>query len=187
MQVLRLWFPQLCNFTLTSATSPTLCSTLAVVFNSSLSSLYSLLLVKQVLITLVELRADLYTWKLLRNTFQGASDRNLITIGLVTMVVALIWLMCTLPSFSHHTPANLPFFVVGVAIDLAGKEGRDCFCSFTKKPPWMKLQASLLCVMLPLPSTQNCFPIGFKAPARSQGIFSSQVKLYDFLPLKFSN
>ena len=124
MQVLRLWFPQLCNFTLTSATSPTLCSTLAVVFNSSLSSLYSLLLVKQVLITLVELRADLYTWKLLRNTFQGASDRNLITIGLVTMVVALIWLMCTLPSFSHHTPANLPFFVVGVAIDLAGKEGR---------------------------------------------------------------
>jgi len=50
----------------------------------------------------------------------GASDRNLISCGLLTMVGALVWLMCTLPSFSHHTPANLPFFVVGVAIDLAG-------------------------------------------------------------------
>jgi len=50
----------------------------------------------------------------------GASDRNLISCGLVTMVGALVWLMCTLPSFSHHNPANLPFFVVGVAIDLAG-------------------------------------------------------------------
>jgi len=50
----------------------------------------------------------------------GASDRNLISCGLVTMIGALVWLMCTLPSFSHHTPANLPFFVVGVAIDLAG-------------------------------------------------------------------
>ena len=58
-----------------------------------------------------------------RNTFQGASDRNLISCGLVTMVGALVWLMCTLPSFSHHNPANLPFFVVGVAIDLAGKMG----------------------------------------------------------------
>ena len=51
---------------------------------------------------------------------EGVSDRTLIGIGLFTMVAALSWLMSTLPSFSPHTPANLPYFVVGVAIDLAG-------------------------------------------------------------------
>merc|ERR1719357_1488655 len=50
----------------------------------------------------------------------GVSDRTLIGIGLFTMVGALSWLMSTLPSFTPHTPANLPYFVVGVAIDLAG-------------------------------------------------------------------
>ena len=45
------------------------------------------------------------------------------------MVGALVWLMCTLPSFSHHTPANLPFFVVGVVIDLAGKNRRNTSAS----------------------------------------------------------
>jgi len=50
----------------------------------------------------------------------GASDRTLIGCGLVIMIGALVWLMSTLPSFAHHTPANLPYFVVGVFIDLAG-------------------------------------------------------------------
>merc|ERR1719494_1217289 len=50
----------------------------------------------------------------------GVSDRTLIGIGLFTMMAALSWLMSTLPSFSPHTPTNLPYFVVGVAIDLAG-------------------------------------------------------------------
>ena len=53
-------------------------------------------------------------------TSEGVSDRTLIGIGLFTMVAALSWLMSTLPSFSPHTPTNLPYFVVGVAIDLAG-------------------------------------------------------------------
>ena len=51
---------------------------------------------------------------------EGVSDRTLIGIGLFTMMAALSWLMSTLPSFSPHTPTNLPYFVVGVAIDLAG-------------------------------------------------------------------
>ena len=50
------------------------------------------------------------------------SDRILIGLGLVIMVGALVWLTSTLPFVSHHTPANLPYFVVGVFIDLAGKK-----------------------------------------------------------------
>jgi len=48
------------------------------------------------------------------------SDRSLIAAGLLVMVVALSWLTATLPSFQYHDRSNLPYFAVGVGLDLLG-------------------------------------------------------------------
>jgi len=50
----------------------------------------------------------------------GASDRWLVVVGLLLMLAALSWLLATLPSSAHHTRANFPYFLAGVAVDLAG-------------------------------------------------------------------
>jgi len=48
------------------------------------------------------------------------SDRILISLGLVLMVSALSWLLATLPTFQPSDRSNLPYFAVGVILDLAG-------------------------------------------------------------------
>jgi len=48
------------------------------------------------------------------------SDKFLISIGLLLMLVAITWLLGTLPSFNPSTRSNLPYFAVGVILDLAG-------------------------------------------------------------------
>ena len=48
------------------------------------------------------------------------SDRILISAGLMFMVTALSWLTATLPTFSESDRSNLPYFAVGVLLDLAG-------------------------------------------------------------------
>ena len=48
------------------------------------------------------------------------SDRALISTGVVLMLVALIWLSSTLPRFQDKDRSNLPYFAVGVVLDLAG-------------------------------------------------------------------
>lgn len=48
------------------------------------------------------------------------SDRALISTGLVLMLVALTWLSATLPRFAGSDRSNLPYFAVGVVLDLAG-------------------------------------------------------------------
>ena len=48
------------------------------------------------------------------------SDRALISAGLVLMVVSLTWLSATLPGFALSDRSNLPYFAVGVILDLAG-------------------------------------------------------------------
>ena len=48
------------------------------------------------------------------------SDRVLISVGLVLMVIALAWLAATLPRFGVSDRSNLPYFAVGVLLDLAG-------------------------------------------------------------------
>ena len=47
-------------------------------------------------------------------------DRNIIVAGLVLMLTALVWMVATLPRFSLSDRSNLPYFAVGVIIDLAG-------------------------------------------------------------------
>lgn len=48
------------------------------------------------------------------------SDRILVVAGLVIMVVALSWLTATLPRFQFGDRSNIPYFAVGVGLDLAG-------------------------------------------------------------------
>jgi len=48
------------------------------------------------------------------------SDKLLISIGVLLMLVAISWLMATLPNFTPSTRSNLPYFAVGVVLDLAG-------------------------------------------------------------------
>lgn len=48
------------------------------------------------------------------------SDKLLISIGILLMLVAISWLMATLPNFTPSTRSNLPYFAVGVVLDLAG-------------------------------------------------------------------
>ena len=48
------------------------------------------------------------------------NDRVLISAGLLVMMIALSWLLATLPRFSPSTRSNLPYFAVGVVLDLAG-------------------------------------------------------------------
>ena len=48
------------------------------------------------------------------------SDRVLISVGMILMLVALTWLAATLPRFGLADRSNLPFFTVGVILDLAG-------------------------------------------------------------------
>jgi len=48
------------------------------------------------------------------------SDRKLISVGLILMLVALTWLSSTLPRFQANDRSNLPYFAVGVMLDLAG-------------------------------------------------------------------
>jgi len=48
------------------------------------------------------------------------SDRILVVAGLFLMVVALSWLTATLPNFQFHDRSNIPYFAVGVGLDLAG-------------------------------------------------------------------
>ena len=48
------------------------------------------------------------------------NDRILISAGLLVMMIALSWLLATLPRFSPSTRSNLPYFAVGVVLDLAG-------------------------------------------------------------------
>ena len=48
------------------------------------------------------------------------SDRALISTGVVLMLVALTWLSATLPRFQEKDRSNLPYFGVGVVLDLAG-------------------------------------------------------------------
>jgi len=47
-------------------------------------------------------------------------DRTLISLGLLVMLIALTWLLATLPFFSPGNRSNLPYFAVGVVLDLAG-------------------------------------------------------------------
>ena len=48
------------------------------------------------------------------------SDKKLISLGILLMLVALSWLLATLPRFSPSNRDNLPYFAVGVLLDLAG-------------------------------------------------------------------
>ena len=48
------------------------------------------------------------------------TDKVLISVGVVLMVVALSWLAATLPRFGVADRSNLPYFAVGVLLDLAG-------------------------------------------------------------------
>merc|ERR1719228_3026705 len=48
------------------------------------------------------------------------SDRVLVLAGLVIMLSALSWMTATLPSFQYNDRSNLPYFGVGVFLDLAG-------------------------------------------------------------------
>merc|ERR1719445_2208134 len=48
------------------------------------------------------------------------SDRVLISGGLLPMLTALTWLTATLPRFGPSDRSNIPYFAVGVILDLAG-------------------------------------------------------------------
>lgn len=48
------------------------------------------------------------------------SDRVLISAGLLLMLTAMTWLTATLPRFGPSQRANIPYFAVGVILDLAG-------------------------------------------------------------------
>ena len=48
------------------------------------------------------------------------SDRVLISGGLLLMLTAMTWLTATLPRFGPSDRTNIPYFAVGVILDLAG-------------------------------------------------------------------
>ena len=48
------------------------------------------------------------------------SDRVLISAGLLLMLTAMTWLSATLPRFGPSDRSNIPYFAVGVVLDLAG-------------------------------------------------------------------
>merc|ERR1712186_183792 len=48
------------------------------------------------------------------------SDRALIAGGLLLMLSAMTWLTVTMPRFGPGDRSNLPYFAVGVILDLAG-------------------------------------------------------------------
>jgi len=50
----------------------------------------------------------------------GVWDRSLISLGLLMLVLAHIWLLILLPMSSVHTRSNFPYFLVSVCVDLAG-------------------------------------------------------------------
>eukprot|EP00092_Neocalanus_flemingeri_P003893 GFUD01004190.1.p1 GENE.GFUD01004190.1~~GFUD01004190.1.p1 ORF type:complete len:678 (-),score=158.14 GFUD01004190.1:36-1901(-) len=59
-------------------------------------------------------------FSLLSIASKRVSDKRLISVGLLLMLVALSWLVATLPTFTPSTRSNLPYFAVGVVLDLAG-------------------------------------------------------------------
>ena len=48
------------------------------------------------------------------------SDRGLISAGLLLMLTAMTWLTATMPRFGPSDRSNIPYFAVGVVLDLAG-------------------------------------------------------------------
>ena len=57
---------------------------------------------------------------ILNMTSRYISDRVLISVGILLMMSALTWLVVTLPTFHTSDRSNLPYFAVGVILDLAG-------------------------------------------------------------------